>query len=86
MTATPRIYGDESKVKANEKSAVLCSMDDEEIYGKEFYHLGFSDAVSLGLLSDYKVIVLAVDEKYVSRTLLQIVIQNGHLCHIIRPA
>ena len=69
MTATPRIYGDESKVKANEKSAVLCSMDDEEIYGKEFYHLGFSDAVSLGLLSDYKVIVLAVDEKYVSRTL-----------------
>lgn len=69
MTATPRIYGDESKAKANEKSAILCSMDDEEIYGKEFYHLGFSQAVALGLLSDYKVIVLAVDEKYVSKTL-----------------
>ena len=69
MTATPRIYGDESKAKANEKSAILCSMDDEEIYGKEFYHLGFSQAVALGLLSDYKVIVLAVDENYVSRTL-----------------
>ena len=69
MTATPRIYGDESKQKASEKSAVLCSMDDENIYGKELYTLGFSKAVSLGLLSDYKVIVLAVDENYVNRSL-----------------
>ena len=73
MTATPRIYGDESKAKANEKSALLCSMDDEEIYGREFYRLGFSEAVSQGLLSDYKVIVLAVDENYVSRTLQNLI-------------
>lgn len=69
MTATPRIYGDESKQKASENSAILCSMDDELIYGETFHTLGFSDAVSQGLLSDYKVIVLAVDEGYVSRTL-----------------
>jgi predicted helicase len=69
MTATPRIYGDESKKKASEGSALLCSMDDESIYGKEFYCLGFSKAVSLGLLADYKVIVLAVDESYVSKRL-----------------
>ena len=69
MTATPRIYGDESKKKASEGSALLCSMDDESIYGKEFYCLGFSKAVSLGLLADYKVIVLAVDEAYVSKRL-----------------
>lgn len=73
MTATPRIYGDESKTKANEKSALLCSMDDEEIYGQEFYRLGFSESVALGLLSDYKVIVLAVDENYVSRTLQNLI-------------
>ena len=73
MTATPRIYGDESKEKANENGALLCSMDDEEIYGKEFHHLGFSDSVSQGLLSDYKVIVLAVDENYVSRTLQDLI-------------
>lgn len=73
MTATPRIYGDESKAKANEKSALLCSMDDEGIYGAEFYRLGFSEAVALGLLSDYKVIVLAVDENYVSRTLQNLI-------------
>lgn len=69
MTATPRIYGDESKKKASEGSALLCSMDDESVYGKEFYSLGFSKAVSLGLLADYKVIVLAVDESYVSKRL-----------------
>lgn len=73
MTATPRIYGDESKTKANEKSAILCSMDDEEIYGVEFYRLGFSESVTLSLLSDYKVIVLAVDENYVSRTLQNLI-------------
>ncbi len=69
MTATPRIYGDESKKKASENSALLCSMDDENVYGKEFYNLGFSKAVALGLLADYKVIVLAVDEGYVNRRL-----------------
>ena len=73
MTATPRIYGDESKKKASEGSALLCSMDDENVYGKEFYSLGFSKAVSLGLLADYKVIVLAVDEGYVNKTLQNLI-------------
>ena len=73
MTATPRIYGDESKKKASEGSALLCSMDDESIYGKEFHCLGFAEAVSLGLLADYKVIVLAVDEEYVNRTLQNLI-------------
>lgn len=68
MTATPRIYGDATKTKAEEADATLCSMDDEKIYGKEFHRLGFSKAVGDGLLSDYKVMVLAVDEKFVSKT------------------
>ncbi len=69
MTATPRIYADESKQKAANNSALLCSMDDEDVYGKDFHVLGFAESVSMGLLSDYKVIVLAVDEGYVSKTL-----------------
>jgi predicted helicase len=68
MTATPRIFNDGTKTQAEENDAVLCSMDDESIYGKELHRLGFSEAVSNGLLSDYKVMVLAVDEKYVSKT------------------
>ena len=68
MTATPRIFNDSTKKQASENDAVLCSMDDVAFYGNEFYRLGFSQAVREGLLADYKVMVLAVDEKYVSKT------------------
>jgi predicted helicase len=67
MTATPRIYGDDAKTKAKEATAELASMDDEELFGKELHRLGFGKAVGDSLLSDYKVLVLAVDEKYVSK-------------------
>lgn len=69
MTATPRIYGENAKKKSDEGSVTLCSMDDEALYGKELYVITFSEAVSKGLLVDYKVIVLAVDEAQVSRRL-----------------
>ncbi|MDA5111110.1 DEAD/DEAH box helicase family protein [Brevibacillus thermoruber] len=65
MTATPRIYADASKTKAKEANVELYSMDDESVYGPEFHRLNFSKAVELGILSDYKVIILAVDEKHV---------------------
>jgi predicted helicase len=67
MTATPRIFGDEAKTKAKEAAAELCSMDDPAMFGSEFHRLGFGEAVSKNLLSDYKVLVLAVDQGYVSR-------------------
>ncbi len=67
MTATPRIYGDEAKTKAKEVTAELASMDDETLFGKELHRLGFGEAVGKSLLADYKVLVLAVDEKYVSK-------------------
>lgn len=66
MTATPRLYGEATKTKAQENDATLCSMDDENLYGPEFHRLGFGEAVSRDLLTDYKVMVLAVDEKHVS--------------------
>lgn len=67
MTATPRLYSDDSKSKAEEAGAEIASMDDETKFGPEFHRLGFGEAVGAGLLSDYKVMVLAVDEKSVSR-------------------
>ncbi|WP_417729613.1 DEAD/DEAH box helicase [Roseovarius sp.] len=66
MTATPRIFGDAVKTKADEEAAVLASMDDEALYGKTLLHKGFGWAVQKGLLTDYKVIVLAMDEGLVS--------------------
>lgn len=68
MTATPRIYEEDSRKEAEQGGALVASMDDVNIYGPEFFHLGFGRAVEDGLLTDYKVLVLAVDERFVSRT------------------
>ena len=73
MTGTPRIYGDEAKVKAQEVQADICSMDDASKFGPEFHRLGFGESVAKGLLADYKVLVLAVDEKYVSKTFQRLI-------------
>lgn len=62
MTATPRLYADNAKKKAEENSVVLCSMDDKNIYGEEIYRIGFGEAVEKDLLSDYKVLILTVRE------------------------
>lgn len=69
MTATPRIYGDSAKASAEKDNVALCSMDDEKLYGKELYVITFSEAVKRGLLCDYKVLVLSVQESHVSRRL-----------------
>jgi predicted helicase len=66
MTATPKIYKDVDN-KVAESGGVIASMDDPEKFGEEFYRLGFGTAVERGLLSDYRVLILAVDEEYVAR-------------------
>ncbi len=63
MTATPRLYNDDSKSKAAQADAVLCSMDDEKLYGEEIYRIGFGEAVERGLLTDYKVLILTLSDK-----------------------
>lgn len=63
MTATPRLYNDDTKSKAAQADAVLCSMDDTKLYGEEIYRIGFGEAVEKGLLTDYKVLVLTLSDK-----------------------
>ncbi len=62
MTATPRLYDENSKSKAAQNDAVICSMDDDEIYGDEIYRIGFGEAVERDLLTDYKVLILTMSE------------------------
>lgn len=62
MTATPRLYADNAKKRAEENSVVLCSMDNTDIFGEEIYRIGFGEAVEKDLLSDYKVLILTVRE------------------------
>ena len=69
MTATPRLYTQSAKAKAASHDADVFSMDDPETYGPEFHRLPFSRAVDQGLLSDYKVVVLAMSEQHVDAAL-----------------
>jgi len=78
MTATPRLFKDSSKVKAQENDAILCSMDDEDIFGQEFYKLTFSEAIELDLLTDYKVMILGVDKKYVNSEFQEVFSDKNH--------
>ena len=67
MTATPRIYGGQSRSKARAAKATLASMDDETLYGPEFFRYNFATAVEDGRLCDYRVLVFGIDESFVSR-------------------
>jgi predicted helicase len=79
MTATPRMFADATKSKAKDKDAVLWSMDDEAVFGKELHRLSFGKAVEQELLTDYKVVVLGIDEEYVSKKFQSQFEQNGEL-------
>ena len=69
MTATPRLYTEGAKSKAASHSVDVFSMDDAATYGPEFHRLPFSRAVEQDLLSDYKVVVLAMSERHVDAPL-----------------
>jgi superfamily II DNA or RNA helicase len=57
MTATERRYAGSSDN--------ILSMDDESIYGETFIQMPFKEAISEGILSDYKIISLFISDKEV---------------------
>jgi predicted helicase len=79
MTATPRIFGEAVQKTADDVGATLASMDDESLYGKELFVRNFSWAVQKGLLTDYKVIVLAVDEASISEGIQKLLTDGSEL-------
>ena len=66
MTATPRIYTQRSKRKLAEQGIEVVDMGDQSVYGPQFHHLPFSQAVEHNMLSDYRVIVLGVSSASVT--------------------
>ncbi|MDO4252233.1 MAG: DEAD/DEAH box helicase family protein [Rothia sp. (in: high G+C Gram-positive bacteria)] len=82
MTATPRLFNDEAKNKAKESEAVLASMDDETFFGPIFYRIGFGEAVEKGLLTDYKVLVLGVDESQITSSFQSILADESNELNI----
>lgn len=79
MTATPRIFNDRVKHVAQEKDAVLASMDDVATFGRVFHRLGFGQAVAEGLLTDYKVVVLAIPEDQMTQICQAAAAEDGEL-------
>jgi len=78
QTATPKLYSEAVKKQAKEDKIVVSSMDDVSIYGDEIYRLGFGEAVSSGILTDYKVEVLAVDQSVIQKDMQKsIADENG---------
>ena len=76
MTATPKIFGNKAKQKEDAGRVELASMDNHEKFGKEFFNRGFGWAVENDLLTDYKVVILAIDEGLVSAN-LQKTLEDG---------
>lgn len=79
MTATPRLFKPVAADAAREADAILASMDDPEFFGEEFHRLGFGEAVERGLLADYRVLILTVDERAVSESFQELLSTNGEL-------
>ena len=69
MTATPVIFNSSTKGKMSSLGYETLSMDDDEIYGKTFHHLGFGKAISEKILSDYQLKILEIDSKDVKNIL-----------------
>ncbi|USL45719.1 DEAD/DEAH box helicase [Priestia megaterium] len=79
QTATPRVYGEDAKRKAEDMSVVIADMNDPAIYGDELYRIGFGDAIRKDILTDYKVMVLAVDEEVIARKFQQMLARESEL-------
>lgn len=62
MTATPRYFTGRVLKAASDVDFEVASMDDEELFGRVFHRLGFGEAIERDLLTDYRVVVVGVDD------------------------
>ena len=70
MTATPRVISDRVKQTALSKDIEYASMDDTEIFGEVLYQLPFSAAIKRGLLTDYRVVIVGVDDPIIESKII----------------
>ncbi len=65
-TATPRIYSSNVKKKSEDRGVKISCMDDHDVFGEVAHKLTFSESISRGLLTDYKVVIVGIDDKTIS--------------------
>ena len=61
-TATPRTYSSVIKKGAEDLGVEVVGMDDEEVFGPVLHTLSFHEAINRKLLTDYRVIIIGVDD------------------------
>ena len=62
-TATPRVYRTGLKKAAEEFGVEVVDMNDEKSFGKRFHTLTFGEAIKRELLTDYRVLIVGVDNE-----------------------
>ncbi|MEU9456756.1 Helicase associated domain protein [Streptomyces sp. NPDC048277] len=60
LTATPRIW--DADADQDDDTESVASMDDETLFGPVAYRLTLSDAIDLGLLADYQILVPVITD------------------------
>jgi len=65
-TATPKLYSTNVKRSAESRGIDIVSMEDGGSFGDVFFKLTFGEAIRRGLLSDYRVVVIGVDDRMIA--------------------
>ena len=73
QTATPRVFTERQRRRIDERAVAglgaagnAYSMDDELVFGPVFYEMSFVEAIERELVSDYRVLVVGVNEREAS--------------------
>ncbi len=74
MTATPRVYSDVIQARLGR---IIYSMDDEKKFGPDFHKLSFTEAVRMGILTDFRVKIAVVPADVVDKEFQQSVAGKG---------
>jgi superfamily II DNA or RNA helicase len=66
-TATPRTYSSNVKKAAEERGVEVVGMDDAAKFGEVLYALHFGKAIERKLLTDYRVVIIGVDDPTIAQ-------------------
>lgn len=66
-TATPRIYSRGVKSAAEARGVEVVGMDDKALFGEVMYALPFGKAIERKLLTDYRVVIIGVDDATIAQ-------------------
>ena len=71
FTATERILSQDVKTKSLNSDFEIASMDDPYLFGEVLYQLKFSTAIQAKLLSDYRVLIVGVNDEMIKQQIFR---------------